>query len=381
MPQMSSVLQKLKWNMPWLLRYPSSRISSLFGRNAFEKKHVVIMVANHFEPSWKSKGQHDLENQIRVLEEYHKLSTKTCNAIIGADGVKFQHTNFYPIEQYDRRLLDIVAQMQADGLGEAEIHLHHGIEKPDTPANLRSVLIEGRDRLAQNHKLLSRFDAKGEPKYAFVHGNLALGNSRGGHFCGVDNEMEILAETGCYADFTYPSAPDQSQVPIINKIYECGLPMDQPIPHRKGQSISVGHDELRLPIIFQGPLMMNWTRTIKGFPFPRIDDGALVSNQPSDLQRYRRWINANVTVAGKSDWVFIKLYCHGFFTHDQSACIGEGAEKFFNEILENSEKTAAFNVYFASAREAFNMVSAAADGKTGSPGDYRNYRLKTIMDE
>jgi hypothetical protein len=157
--------------------------------------------------------------------------------------------------------------------------------------------------------------------------------------------------------------------------------MNQSIPHRKGQAISVGHGEMKLPIIFQGPLVMNWTRKVKGIPVPRIDDGALVANQPSDMDRFDRWSNANVTVAGKSDWVFIKLYCHGFFTHDQSACIGEGAERFFNEILENSEKTAAFNVYFASAREAFNMVSAAADGKTGTPDKYRNYRLKTIMDE
>ena len=31
----------------------------------------------------------------------------------------------------------------------------------------------------------------------------------GGQACGVDNEMEILANTGCYADFTLPSAAKQ----------------------------------------------------------------------------------------------------------------------------------------------------------------------------
>ena len=38
--------------------------------------------------------------------------------------------------------------------------------------------------------------------YAFVHGNFALANSAGGRYCGVDEEMQILAETGCYADMT-----------------------------------------------------------------------------------------------------------------------------------------------------------------------------------
>jgi hypothetical protein len=376
----SQIKEKLFWNLPWLVKYPFSRLGNFLGRNAFEKKHVVILVANHFEPSWREVGHHDIDTQIRLLEDYSKLAGKTCNSIVGSDGVKFQHTNFFPIEQYDSRLLDIVAQMQSDGLGEAEIHLHHGVEKPDTAENLRNTLVEGRDVFAEKHKLLSRFDGKGEPKYAFVHGNLALANSSGGEMCGVDEEMKILAETGCYADFTLPTAPDRTQVPIINSIYECGMPLNEAIPHRKKKTIVDGND-LNLPIIFQGPLVFNWTRKVNGIPIPRIDDGALVDNQTTDLRRFKRLISSNITVAGKSDWVFVKLYCHGFFTHDQKACIGEGAERFFGEILEDSEKTGAFDLYFASAREAFNMVSAAADGKTGKPSEYRNYRLKAIMDE
>jgi len=37
--------------------------------------------------------------------------------------------------------------------------------------------------------------------------------------------------------------------------------------------------------------------------------------------------------------------------------------------------------HFASAREAFNMVAAAVDGKEGPPGDYRDYKLRQIMHE
>ena len=46
--------------------------------------------------------------------------------------------------------------------------------------------------LSQRHGCLSRWDGKGEPRYAFVHGNWALANSAGGRFCGVDSEMQIL---------------------------------------------------------------------------------------------------------------------------------------------------------------------------------------------
>ncbi len=50
-------------------------------------------------------------------------------------------------------------------------------------------------------------------------------------------------------------------------------------------------------------------------------------------------------------------------------------------MIENGARTKDYTVHFASAREAFNMVAAAIDGKTGTPNDYRNYRLRAIMDE
>lgn len=372
-------LRKIARNLPWLLRYPFERTGNFLGRTAFEKKHLIFTVANHFEPNWKSSGSYDFDTQRRRLDDYYKIARRTGEAVRDADGTKFRHTNFYPGEQYRRELLDTLAAMQAEGLGEVEIHLHHGVEKPDTAENLKKTLIEFRDRLAEDHECLSKFGGVGEPKYAFVHGNLALGNSAHGKYCGVDDEMQILAETGCYADFTLPSAPDETQVPVTNKIYECALPLNEKIPHRRGKSVKVFGKYPQLPLIFTGPLVMNWTRRLNGVPFPRIEEGALAENQPANLMRLNRWLNANITVKGKSDWVFIKLYCHGFFDHDQDFCIGEGARRFFSEIIEHGEKSGDFTVHFASARESFNMVMAAIDGKKGSPNDFRNYQLQTIM--
>ena len=372
-------LTKLKWNLPWLVRYPLVRGKSFLERNAFEKKHVIFTIANHFEPSWSANGLLDLDKQRRRLDEYHKLVRKTGEAVLDSDGTKFRHTNFYPAEQYDFQILEKMAEMQSEGLGETEIHLHHGVERKDTAENLRKSLTGFRDILAEDHKLLSHFDNESQPKYAFVHGNLALANSCGGRFCGVDEEMQILQETGCYADMTLPSAPDESQVQVINQIYECGLPLKEKIPHRTGCSVKVFGKQPQLPLIFTGPLVFNWTRRIKGLPIPRIEDGALVHNQPMDLARFNRWISANITVKERTDWVFVKLYCHGFFDHDQSASIGEDARKFFSEIIEDGERTGKYKVHFASAREAFNMVLAAIEGKSGNPNEFRNYRLKTIM--
>jgi hypothetical protein len=370
----NSLLKKLRWSFPWLTRYPFWRLSEHLGRSSLSgPSHVVFLVANHFEPTGDPKGLRDLEN-------WCAMARLTGKSIRDHDGTPFKHTNFYPAEQYDRRRVDMIAALQAEGFGEVEVHFHHGVETPDTAENTKRILLNFRDTLAEEHKCLSREKPSDQPRYAFVHGNWALANSAGGRFCGVDNEMQILADTGCYADFTLPSAPDESQVPRINTIYECGYPLSQARPHRSGASLRVG-SRPSSPVIFTGPLVFDWSRRSKGLLIPRVDDGALAQNYPLTLSRFERWRNARISVVGRPEWIFIKLYCHGFFEWDQDAMIGEQLRRFMAEVLEYADKAGTLKIHFASAREAFNMVLAAVDGHTGDPNTYRNYRLREIMKE
>ena len=369
----ATFFQKLRWSIPWLVRYPFWRANEFARRLSApaEHTHVVFLVANHWEPGVGAQA-------IPRVEHWMKMARETGNAIRDRDGMPFRHTNFYPAEQYERPLLEMLAELQSEGFGEVEIHLHHGVDAPDTAENTRRVLEEFRDALAEEHKCLSREGPNSPVKYAFVHGNWALANSAGGRWCGVDSEMQILKETGCYADFTLPSVPHEAQVRRINAIYTCGYPLDEQKPHRSGPDVVTGKTP-SLPIIFEGPLVLDWTRRIRSFPVPRVDDGALAQNYPLSIGRFNRWRSARISVAGRSDWVFVKLYSHGFFDWDQDAMIGAQMRRFMSEVLDVSEKTREFSVYFASAREAFNMVMAAVDGRSGSPGQYRDYKLRQIM--
>jgi hypothetical protein len=65
---------------------------------------------------------------------------------------------------------------------------------------------------------------------------------------------------------------------------------------------------------------------------------------PSDLRRFYRWRNARISVKGRPDWIFIKLYSHAFFEHDQDAMIGEKARRFLSQVLENGERTGEYRV-------------------------------------
>jgi hypothetical protein len=366
---------KVKWSLPWLLRYPAWRAGEVVSRAKDQGgvSHVIIVVANHFEPGLGPTA-------LSRLEKWCELARATGDAIRDHDGTPFRHTNFFPAEQYERALLKMLAGLQSDGYGEVEIHLHHGVDHPDTAENTKRILETFRDILAEEHKCLSRVEPGSQPKYGFVHGNWALANSAGGRYCGVDSEMQILADTGCYADFTLPSVPFQSQVPRINAIYQCGNSFAEARPHRSGPALKVG-ERLKLPFIFTGPLVFDWTRRVRGLPIPRLEDGALAQNYPLNMNRFDRWRSAGIGVEGRHDWTFIKLYSHGFFDADQDAMIGEQMKRFMGEVLQTAERTGEFKIHFASAREAFNMVVAAVEGRQGEPGAYRDYKLRQIMEE
>ena len=373
-------IARLAWSLPWLLRYPFERAAHMWNSGGpHQLRHLIIVVANHYEPSWTSTGETlDANTQLERIEVWAEKALALCDAVKGSDGVPLRHTYFYPGEQYDYRLLRMMAEMQAQGLGEIEVHLHHGVDKPDTPENLRASLIQFRDILAAEHKCLSRLPGSAEPMYGFVHGNWALANSASGRFCGVDSEMQILAETGCYADFTLPSIYSRAQVPRINAIYECGLPFAESSPHRKGPGLRIGKVPA-LPIILTGPTILDWAAARRWPPLPRIDDGVLDCKYGLSLSRSRRWINAGISVKGRPDWLFVKLYGHAFFPGDHDVLIGEAARGFFGGLSEYGEESGEFKVHFATAREAFNIAMAAVNGRDGDPHQFRDFLLQPIM--
>jgi hypothetical protein len=375
--------------LPWLSRYPFWRANELVRRltEHVGMVHLILVIANHFEPGYNEEpnefgGQGivlDWDTQQRRLEKWCVQARTIGEAVRDHDNTPFRHTNFYPAEQYHRGLLNQLADLQGAGLGEVEIHLHHGVEAPDTAENFRRVLERFRDTVAFEHGCLSRESDAGPPQYAFVHGNWALANSANGKWCGVDSEMQILADTGCYADLTLPSAPHESQVRRINAIFTCGNDLTQSVPQRSGPNVCVGKQPA-VPIIFTGPLVFDWHNRKAGLA-PRIDNSALTANYPLTPARLERLRGAHIGVLGRPDWVFIKLYCHGFFDADQPALIGPTMTRQLEDCLELSERTGRFRLHFASAREAFNMILAAVDAQPGPPGLYRDYRLRQIMEK
>ena len=151
--------------------------------------HVILAMADHFEPAIDpTDGQKrvPLSEQESRLEYWTSEYPKVVDGWRDHDGRPLVHTYFYPAEQYEEGLLEMLAEHCHAGWGEVEIHLHHGLLRPDTAENTRRVLAEFRDQMAFRHRCLATQEGSTRPAYAFVHGNFALANSAAGRFCGVD---------------------------------------------------------------------------------------------------------------------------------------------------------------------------------------------------
>jgi hypothetical protein len=342
--------------------------------------HLIFAIADHFEPAIDPTDGYKRvprAEQLRRLETWMHEYPKAVDRWRDHDGRPFVHTYFYPAEQYDEELVGMLAEHCHAGWGEVEVHLHHGMHEPDTAENTRRVLTEFCDRLVSRHGCLSSETGSRQPRYAFVHGNFALANSADGRFCGVDSEMQILAETGCYADFTLPSGFwHPAQAAKLNSVYECALPLNQRAPHRQGCDLTVGKRPTTSPLIVQGPLVMDAGRTLRR-AVPVLENGAVTGSAPMTLRRLRLWKQANVHVSGRPDWIFIKLHCHGMDPTQQDAVMGSAFGEFLQELVRGAGGRKE-TLHFVTARELTNILFAACDGREGNPGDYRDYRLKRL---
>ncbi|MGB7147846.1 MAG: hypothetical protein WBD45_01765 [Terriglobales bacterium] len=347
-----------------------------------EPVHLIMAVADHFEPAIDpSDGQKRVarSEQERRLEWWSREYPKAADRWRDHEGRPFVHTYFYPAEQYDEGLVEILAEHCHSGWGETEIHLHHGIPHADTAENTRRVLTEFRDRLAFRHGCLSFEEGSEQPRYCFVHGNFALANSAGGRFCGVDSEMQVLAETGCFADFTLPTGVlHPAQTAKINSLYECGGPLDQAASHRTGRDLTAGRAPRIFPLIVQGPLLADFARSRRTFR-PMFETGAITAPNPMTLERLALWKRARIRVAGRPDWLFIKLHCHSMDPTQKDAVIGGEFQKFLEQLVGGATDRKE-TLHFVSAREMANVILAACDGKDGNPGEYRDYRFKRLRD-
>jgi hypothetical protein len=331
--------------------------------------HVMFCFVDHFEPMWK---QADLATQRARVDRWCRDYRALASRHRDADGRPPQHTFFYPEEEYLEEHLDKVAALCAEGYGELEIHLHHD---NDTEENFLASIRRFCATLHEKHGALPRDPVSGELRFGFIHGNWCLDNSRpDGRWCGINNELILLRELGCYADFTLPSAPSDTQTSTSNSIYYATDDPQRPKSHDRGVPVQVGGKPSGDLMIMQGPLGLNWRERRFGI-IPRIENADVRKGCPPTPARVDAWVRTGIHVEGRPEWVFIKVHTHGTQETDMDTLLGSAADAMHTHLEKTYNDGTRHVLHYVSSREVYNIIKAAEAGHAGNPSDFRDFEL------
>lgn len=348
-----------------LIRYWMQRRAK--HRNINGPIHLVFCNVDHYEPG--GAGGVDKATEIarvdRLLDRYPALADRH----VDSDRKVACRTWFFPPHDHRHGSLKKLVSLCAAGYGEIELHLHHGKTCSDTPDNLKATLSACLEEYGQ----LGIFgEVDRQKKYGFIHGDWALDNSRNGKYCGVNNEIQILDETGCYADFTFPS-PDQSNPAQINSLYYAIDDPHSPKSHNHGMPVTKGRLDQKGLMIIQGPL----------HPFTpnssllslRMFGDEINGNPRVCSRRVDAWVATGIGINGVEDVVFVKTHTHG--ATDESAVLGQEMEEILAHLEAHYNDGMYYRLHYVTAREMYNIIKALESGlPPEGVGDYRDYLVR-----
>lgn len=349
-----------RWVPAWL----GDRARKTITGTSRRARHLLFAICDHFEPLHGERTT--FAQGLARVELWRRVYPDVAGAYQDATGRPPRHSFFFPGEQYDPDLVEPLAELVELGLGEVEVHLHHD---NDTRDSLRASLDKTLEGLA-SHGVVPQRD--GRRAWAFIHGDWCLANARrDGRMCGVDDELALLYELGCYADFTFPAARDESQPGIVNSIYYPRGDVSRRRAYEDGEVARVGTGRRDRVLLIQGPIALS--RRARSL-VPRIDGGSLDWSDPPTAARLAVWLRQAVSVRGREEWVFVKVHSHGAIERNAHVLLGEPMLRFHRELAAYTRERG-LKLHYVSAREMYNVARAAMDGRSGTPDHFFDYEV------
>ena len=325
--------------------------------------HVLFCLCDHYEPGTGGVSAAIARDRVTdLLERYPPLADKHCDSHGQRPGRTWFFPPHYHVDGALKRLVDLCAR----GYGEIELHLHHGKHTPDTAENLRQTIAQCVEEYAQ-FGIFGHVD--GTPTYGFIHGDWAFANSRGNRFCGVDDEIDVLRETGCYADFTFPS-DNEANPRHINALYYAKYDAGRTRSFDSGTDVRVGGADPGGLMLVQGPMFPYFKEgKVLGLRIlTDVIDGAI----PVTDERVDAWVRSGICVQGREDWVVVKTHTHG--ATDASAVLGDEMDRIFTRLEAKYNDGVDYCLHYVTARELYNIIKAAEAGVPGAdPAQYRDF--------
>ncbi len=328
--------------------------------------HIMICVADHFEPFHGADNVMEAAEKIKIWSEKYPM---IADRYSDSDGVKPQHTWFYP-PHHDSCFLKDIVELCKRGYGDVEMHLHHNQMDPfpDTAETLRTKIM----KCVEDYSKYGIFCLPdGTKKFAFVHGDWSLNNSRGPEYCGINNETDILGSCGCFADFTFPSL-GAAQPSVLNKMYYIKNGLNRAKSYNHGREVKVGGKSEDEFLMVQGVigLRKKFKKYRVAIEYSNIDEKDKLSAERMDFL-----IKNAVRIKGMTNWLFIKLHTHGAKNSDFDSVIGYSTELMCDYMEKNFKNVKNYHYHYVTAREMYNIIKAAEAGMLGNPNQYRDFEI------
>ena len=310
-----------------------------------------MAIADHWEPYRGNATDETAAGRVAVwVKHWPEIARRHADST----GRAPQYTFYYPQEEYRPGILDALAEMKRTGIADVDVHIHHDGEGQQNFVDRMSGFV---GTLVTRHGLL-RFSG-GRPVFGFIHGNWALDNSRpDGRYCGLNNEITLLRDLGCYADFTMPSGNSPTQSRTVNTIYWVSDDPDRPRSYDRGVAVKPGEPGRGDLLMIPGPIGLRWRERV----FPRLETGEIASQDLPTAYRVERWLDLGPRIG--SD-IFLKLYTHGAQERNSSALlIAGGLERLFTLLAEGCRRRG-HQLRYVSTWEMRQAVDAAAQSPAG----------------
>ncbi len=336
----------------WLAPYLKERLRRI--AHSERPKRAWVAITDHYEPLGMGASlETALERVARWRDKWPRIAE---DAPRDAAGQRPQYSFFYPQEEYRHELLEGIAEMVRLGVGDVEVHLHHDHEKRDS---FIAKVTEFCRRLTNDHGLLRQ--QEGRTVFGFIHGNWALDNSRpDGKWCGLNGEIALLRDLGCYADFTMPSAPSATQGRIVNQIYWCTSNVDnRPRSFDHGVEARVGVGRQGDLLMITGPLGVRFGERL----LPRLETGELAGYDLPTPARVRQWFDLAPTIG---EDLFLKLFTHGAADRNRDPLLGGGLQDLFRWLAEEADRRG-IEIYWATAWQMYQAADALVNARTPIP--------------
>lgn len=325
----------------WAAPYFAGSVERVF---APKPKRIWLTICDHYEPLWRKPDSATANARVAAWAEQWP---RIAESVRDSAGRPAQYTFFFPQEEYRPEFLKPLAEMTRAGIGDVEIHLHHdGEGKEDFIDRMTGFM----RTLEEEHGLLRR--REGRVQFGFIHGNWALDNSRpDGRWCGLNDEITILRDLGCYADFTMPSGSEATQSRKLNRIYWATDDPQKPKSYDSGVDLVPGGDAAGDLLMIPGPFGLRWAERL----VPRIEFGDLSYSDPPTRYRARRWLQLAPRIERD---LFLKLHTHGCQERNLNLLLQQGGlRNLFGWLKDEAQKNNA-EIYFATAWQMYQAVEA-----------------------